>query len=133
MLHSLIDISDGLSSDLAHICAESGVGAQLEAACIPVSAEVCQIAQALQVDPLTFALHGGEDFELCLTAPAGGLASLQPLFAAQFQCPLVRIGTVKPEQGVTLRRVDGTERPLRARGYDHFRSHAGGTSEAPDA
>ena len=133
VLHSLIDISDGLSSDLAHICAESGVGAQLEATYIPISAEVCQVAHALQVDPLTFALHGGEDFELCLTAPAGRLASLQSLFAAQFQCPLVRVGTVKPEQGVTLRLVDGTEQPLSARGYDHFRSHAGGTSEAPNA
>lgn len=133
VLHSLIDISDGLSSDLAHICAESGVGAQLEAACLPIAPEVRQVAHALQVDPLTFALHGGEDFELCLTAPAGCLASLQPLFAAQFQCPLVRVGTVKPAQGVTLRLVDGTEQPLRAQGYDHFRSHAGETSEAPDA
>ncbi len=133
VLHSLIDISDGLSSDLAHICTESGVGAQLEATCIPVSTEVCQVAHALQVDPLTFALHGGEDFELCLTAPAGSLSALQHLFAAQFQCPLVRVGTVKPGKGVTLRLVDGTERSLRARGYDHFRSDAGGTSETPDA
>jgi len=133
VLHSLIDISDGLSSDLAHICAESGVGAQLEATCIPVSDKVCQIARALRVDPLTLALHGGEDFELCLTAPAGRLAALQHLFAAEFQCPLIRVGTVKLEQGVTLRLSDGTEQPLQARGYDHFRSHAGGTSEASDA
>src|SRR5215467_11522821 len=100
VLHSLIDLSDGLSSDLAHICTESGVGAQLEALRLPVSAEVREVARALQVDPLTFALHGGEDFELCLTAPAGCLASLQPLFAGQFQCPLVRVGTVKPGHGV---------------------------------
>jgi thiamine-monophosphate kinase len=139
-LHSLIDISDGLSSDLAHICAESGVGAELEAACLPVSDEVRQVAQALQVDPLTFALHGGEDFELCLTAPAGCLSALQHLFAAQFQCPLIRVGTVKPGREITLRLGDGTERSLRARGYDHFRSDAGqeslrsgGISEAPDA
>jgi len=133
VLHSLIDLSDGLSSDLAHICTESGVGAQLEAVRLPVSAEVREVARALQVDPLTFALHGGEDFELCLTAPAGCLASLQPLFAGQFQCPLVRVGTVKPERGIRLRLADGTEQPLRARGYDHFRSDTGGTSEAPDA
>src|SRR5262249_38374121 len=133
VLHSLIDISDGLSSDLAHICAESGVGAQLEATCIPVSTEVRQIAHALQIDPLTFALHGGEDFELCLTAPVGSLSALQPLFAAQFQCPLVRVGTVEPGTAVTLRLGDGTERSLRARGYDHFRSDVGGTSETLDA
>ena len=133
VLHSLIDISDGLSSDLAHICAESRVGAQLEAARIPISDEVRQVAQALQVDPLTFALHGGEDFELCLTAPAGALSPLQPAFTAQFQCPLVRVGTVTASGGVTLRLADGTEQALRAQGYDHFRSHARATSEAPDA
>src|SRR5262249_56446955 len=71
VLHSLIDISDGLSSDLAHICIESGVGAQLESVHLPVSEEVRHIARALQVTPLSLALHGGEDFELCFTAPAG--------------------------------------------------------------
>ena len=133
VLHSLIDISDGLSSDLAHICAESSVGAQLEATCIPIAAEVRQVAQALQVDPLTFALHGGEDFELCLTAPAGALSRLQQAFMAYFQCPLVRVGTIQSGRGVTLRRPDGTQRPLSARGYDHFRPHADGTTEIPDA
>src|SRR5262249_31276050 len=103
VLHSLIDLSDGLSSDLTHLWTESGVGAQLEAVHIPMSEEVCQVAHALQMAPLTLALHGGEDFELCLTAPAGALTSLQKVFAAQFQCPLVRIGTIQPGSGVTLR------------------------------
>ena len=120
VLHSLIDISDGLSSDLAHICTESGVSAQLEAAHIPVSEEVRHIARALQVGPLTLALHGGEDFELCFTAPAGAVSRLQQAFAARFQCPLVRVGTVQPGRGVTLRLPDGTQQPLSARGYDHF-------------
>jgi len=132
-LHSLIDISDGLSSDLAHICTESGVSAQLEAVSIPVSEAVHHIARALQVDPLTLALHGGEDFELCLTAPAGTVSRLQQAFMAHFQCPLVRVGTIQAGRGVTLRRPDGTQQPLSARGYDHFRTHADGTSEAPDA
>ena len=133
VLHSLIDISDGLSSDLAHICTESNVSARLDAAHIPVSEEVRHIAQALQVTPLTLALHGGEDFELCLTAPPGTLAPLQQAFMAHFQCPLVRIGTVQAGHGVMLHLPDGTQQPLRARGYDHFRTHAAGTIEAPDA
>ncbi len=133
VLHSLIDISDGLSSDLAHICTESGVSAQLEAAQIPVSEEVRHVARALQVAPLSMALHGGEDFELCLTAPAGSLSLIQKVFAAQFQCPLVRVGTIQPGRGVTLRLPDGTQQPLSARGYDHFQTHAGETFEAPDA
>jgi thiamine-monophosphate kinase len=120
-LHSLLDISDGLSSDLHHICEASGVGAQLEVACIPIAEEVQQVATALQADSLAFALHGGEDFELCLTAPPGMLATLQPVFQAQFHCPLVRVGTIQPGSGVTLCLVDGTQIPLRAGGYDHFR------------
>jgi thiamine-monophosphate kinase len=132
-LHSLIDISDGLSSDLTHICTESGVGAQLEAAHIPVSEEVRHIARALQVAPLTLALHGGEDFELCLTAPAGAISRLQQAFATHFQCPLRRVGTIQPGRGVTLRLPDGTQQPLSARGYDHFRTHADDTTETPDA
>jgi thiamine-monophosphate kinase len=124
VLHSLIDISDGLSSDLAHICEASGVGAQLNAAQIPVAEDVRQVAGVLQADPLAFALHGGEDFELCLTVPPDSLASLQQTFATQFHCPLVRVGTIQPGPGVTLYRTDGTQLPLNARGYDHFRTTA---------
>jgi thiamine-monophosphate kinase len=129
VLHSLIDLSDGLSSDLAHICTESAVGAALEAARIPLSGPVRRVAHALQVDPLSFALHGGEDFELCLTVPVGGLAPLLQTFTQQYQCALVRVGTVTSNQGVTLRLADGTVQPLPARGYDHFRSD----TRAPDA
>ena len=133
VLHSLIDISDGLSSDLTHICEESGVSALLEASRIPVSEEVCAIARALHIAPLTLALHGGEDFELCLTAPAGVVSRLQRAFTAQFQCPLVCVGTIQPGRGVTLRLSDGTLQSLSAQGYDHFRTHADGITEAPDA
>jgi thiamine-monophosphate kinase len=121
-LHSLLDLSDGLSSDLHHICEASGVGAQLEAACIPMAEDVRQIAAALHADPLTFALHGGEDFELCLTAPPGVLTALQPALQAQFQCPLVRVGTIQTGSGVTLCLADGSQHPLTPHGYDHFRA-----------
>ncbi|MGE3537388.1 MAG: thiamine-monophosphate kinase, partial [Candidatus Tectimicrobiota bacterium] len=109
------------SSDLAHICAASRVGAQLEAVHIPLAADVSRVAQALQADPLMLALHGGEDFELCLTAPPGALAPVQALFTSQFHCPLVRIGTIQPGDTLSLRFPDGTSTPLRAQGYDHFR------------
>lgn len=121
-LHSLLDLSDGLSSDLRHVCEASGVGARLEAACIPVAEDVRQVAAALQVDPLVYALHGGEDFELCLTAPSGRLAAIQSHFEQQFRCPLVRVGTIQAATGVVLVSPDGTEQPLEARGYDHFRT-----------
>jgi thiamine-monophosphate kinase len=121
VLHSLLDISDGLSSDLRHICEASGVGARLDAACIPVAEEVRQVAAALQADPLTFALHGGEDFELCISAPPKCIVDVRDRFERQFGCPLVRVGTIQTGNGVTLTFPDGTQQPLQARGYDHFR------------
>jgi thiamine-monophosphate kinase len=122
VLHSLVDISDGLSSDLTHICVASGVGAELEAEAIPMHDDVRQVAQALQVDALHYALHGGEDFELCLTAPPGRLAGLQAEFEQQFQSSLVQVGTVQPGSGLRLVMADGSQIALSARGYDHFQS-----------
>jgi thiamine-monophosphate kinase len=122
VLHSLLDISDGLSSDLRHVCEASGVGAQLDAACLPVAEDVRQVATALQVDPLTYALHGGEDFELCFTVPPGCMGALQGSFIQQFCCPLVRVGTIQAGSGIVLTFPDGSPRPLQARGYDHFRT-----------
>jgi thiamine-monophosphate kinase len=120
-LHSLLDISDGLSSDLRHICEASGVGARLAAACIPIGAEVRQIAAALRSEALTFALHGGEDFELCLTVPPGCLHNIREVFVQQFGCALTHVGTIQAGNAVTLQLADGASVPLPARGYDHFR------------
>lgn len=127
-IRSLLDMSDGLSSDLAHLCEASAVGAQLDVAAIPIHDETRQIAHALRADPLTYALHGGEDFELCLTAPPGHLATLQPAFTQRFHCPLVRVGTIQEGNRIMLAYADGTQMPLHAQGYDHFRQSNPGTS-----
>ena len=117
---SLIDLSDGLSSDLTHVCEASGVGARLHAGRIPISDETRKVAGSLGLDPLTWALHGGEDFELCLTAPPDAAASLERGFHRRFDCPFTRIGTIQAGTGVTLCHSDGGEVPLIAGGYDHF-------------
>ena len=117
---SLIDLSDGLSSDLAHVCEASGLGAQLHAKDIPISDETRQVARALGLDALTMALHGGEDFELCLTAPPDAAEALEQGFHNQFDCALTRIGTIQAGAGVALCHSDGGEAPLIAGGYDHF-------------
>jgi thiamine-monophosphate kinase len=121
-LHSLIDLSDGLSSDLRHICTASGVGARLEAACLPIGHDVLQVAAALRRDALEFALHGGEDFELCLTVPAGRMDAVSQEFPRQFGCALTRLGTIQADREIILGLENGTTIPLPARGYDHFRS-----------
>ncbi len=120
-LHSLLDISDGLSGDLRHICEASGVGAQIEADAVPMHDETRRIAQAIGADSLSFALHGGEDFELCFTVMPGQIERLRAEFEQQFRRSLVRVGTVHRGKDVTLKQPDGSEAVLPARGYDHFR------------
>src|SRR5204863_10192444 len=64
---SMIDISDGLSSDLHHLCQESKVGALIDASAIPLNDDVRTLCGRRALDPLALALHGGEDFELLFT------------------------------------------------------------------
>ncbi len=120
-LNSLLDLSDGLSGDLRHICEASGVSAQIEADAIPMHDDTRGIAHALQADPLSYALHGGEDFELCFTAASGQIERIRADFEQRFNRSLVRVGTVGAGAGVTLKQADGSEAVLPARGYDHFR------------
>ena len=120
-LHSLLDLSDGLSGDLRHICEASGVGAQIEAEAVPIHDDTRRIAQVLNADPLSYALHGGEDFELCFTAPPGSIETIQADFEQQFNLSLVRVGAIQHGEGVTLAQPDGSTAILPSRGYDHFR------------
>ena len=73
---AMIDISDGLSSDLNHLCDESGVGALIDAARIPIDPLVTELSGRRALDPLMLALHGGEDFELLFTVPPENLSKL---------------------------------------------------------
>jgi len=120
-LHSLLDLSDGLSGDLRHICEASGVAAQIEAEAVPMHDDTRRIAQALNADPLSYALHGGEDFELCFTALPGSIEAIQADFEQQFNRSLTRVGAIQHGEGVTLAQPDGSMAALPSRGYDHFR------------
>jgi thiamine-monophosphate kinase len=66
---SMIDISDGLSSDLNHLCEESEVGALIHSSLLPIDEQVTELCGRRALDPLQLALHGGEDFELLFTVP----------------------------------------------------------------
>ena len=110
---AMIDTSDGLSTDLSHICQESGVGAKVNAALIP-RAHVGTPKQ--QVD-LNLALHGGEDYELLFTARPG-----KRLPAQIAGVTLTQIGEITAAQGIVLKGLDGKVRRLRPQGWEHFRS-----------
>ena len=76
MATAMIDISDGLSSDLHHLCSESSVGALLDSSLIPIDRKVADLCGRRALDPLQLALHGGEDFELLFTVSANNVSRL---------------------------------------------------------
>jgi len=73
---SMIDLSDGLSSDLNHLCTASDVGALIDASLLPIDERVVELCGRRALDPLQLALHGGEDFELLFTVKSANVARL---------------------------------------------------------
>jgi thiamine-monophosphate kinase len=112
---SMIDISDGLASELIHICKASGVGAFVEETHIPLKQESELMALKFQLDPVTCALSGGEDYELLFTAPASDLNKLKVM------PDIYLAGEIVPaKDGITLHTSGGNIRPLKAQGWGHF-------------
>jgi thiamine-monophosphate kinase len=109
----MIDVSDGLSSDLAHLCEESGVGAEVDADRIPLSRSL-RTAGALLRPPLFYALSGGEDYERLFTVPARKAGALRDL-----RIPAAEIGRITKGRAMALLE-GGARRPLVVSGYDHF-------------
>ena len=91
---SMIDISDGLSSDLNHLCTASGVGAFIESSLLPIDTRVVELCGRRALDPLQLALHGGEDFELLFTVKPGDIARLPRRVDG---VGITRIGEVRKE------------------------------------
>ena len=109
---AMIDISDGLSTDLAHICEESGVGAEIRGALIP-RALVGKTPREVDLD---FALHGGEDYELLFTARQGQRIPKQIAGVA-----VTQIGQIVRRRGIFLEEENGASFELAPRGWEHFR------------
>jgi thiamine-monophosphate kinase len=114
---SAIDISDGLVADLGHIAERSEVRARVEWEAIPLSGT----AQARRAEPrvLRCALAGGDDYELCFTAPADRHDEVRAI-AARLGLPLTRIGAIEAGAGVDVLDAHGKPMPLAQRGFDHF-------------
>ncbi|MFQ5723552.1 MAG: thiamine-phosphate kinase [Terriglobia bacterium] len=122
VLTAMIDLSDGLSTDLHHLCEASGVGARVLAASLPTVRLPEPLARRFRTTPLALALHGGEDYELLFTVPARLAARLPArLYGVRLTC----IGEITKGRGVSLveadRRGRRRGRPLQPLGWDHFR------------
>ncbi|HEV2290196.1 MAG TPA: thiamine-phosphate kinase [Candidatus Acidoferrales bacterium] len=113
---AMMDISDGLSTDLARLCAASGVGARLWAPQIP-TVRVPQLLKRTSLTPLELALHGGDDYGLLFTVPPKSLSRLRRLAAMQ---QITKIGEVTRDTKLRLIRADGTQSLLEPGGWQPF-------------
>jgi thiamine-monophosphate kinase len=113
-----LDVSDGLVADLAHLCAASGVAAEVDAAALPLSGAALRLVERDRA-LLDSALTGGDDYELVFAAPdhaAGALAEL----ARGLDLPLTRIGRLVEGAGVRVRDAEGVEVAVSRPGWTHF-------------
>jgi len=114
---AMIDISDGLSSELLHICKSSGCGVQVYSERIPIAGETVKAAQEFQMEPLVAALHGGEDYELLFTVPLSDFDKVTAISG------ITVIGNITDLKGKALLvGNDGTGIPLQAQGWNAFPS-----------
>jgi thiamine-monophosphate kinase len=116
-----IDLSDGLSGDLRHLCEKSGVGAEVELDKIPISPACRTYARAIGVSPIQLALTGGEDYELLFTVPPRICDTLERQ-ARTRGYRMTRIGTIRPRRFGIQMTSAGRTQPLPATSYEHFRS-----------
>ncbi|HPE99126.1 MAG TPA: thiamine-phosphate kinase [Bacteroidales bacterium] len=114
---SMMDISDGLSSELHHICSQSGTGCSIYEEKIPVDIETGRVAEEFNVTDITMALHGGEDYELLFTVPLAEYEKLKD------RDDILVIGHITDKnEGMNLITKAGQSISLKAQGWDSFRS-----------
>ncbi|MFQ5597861.1 MAG: thiamine-phosphate kinase [Nitrospiria bacterium] len=118
---AMIDISDGLTADLAHLTKQSNVGAEIGVAAIPISRSLRRYSLQTGCDPLKFALYGGEDYELLFSVPPHKISKLKK-YVQNGLIQAVQIGTiVSHKKGLVLRQAGGGAQKIKPSGYDHFR------------
>ncbi len=117
---AMMDVSDGLAGDIHHLCAASGVGAILRENALPASDALVEWASLEGKNPREWALHGGEDYELLLTAPAESVRALQEVVRSAGGAQLTPIGEiVAAPRGILLECADGISE-LESRAWEHF-------------
>jgi len=109
---SMIDVSDGLASDLLHVCKSSNTGCRIHSEKIPIDQETCRLAEEFNIDPVTAALNGGEDYELLFTVSLENYEKIKEIQSIKI------IGHMtNPEMGKYLVTPAGAETELNALGW----------------
>ncbi len=117
---AMIDLSDGLSGDLRHLCEHSRVGAEIDATALPLSSALRAYARSSGTDPVALALQGGEDYELLFTVPPAKQRMLQRV-ARRSGRRVTCIGVIRPKAfGLRVRETTGRVRLLPVTSYVHF-------------
>lgn len=114
--HAAIDVSDGLLGDLGHILTHSQLGADLHAASLPAGPALAQQTSDRQTE---FTLNGGDDYELCFTAPPEQRDAVLSA-AASANTPVTRIGRLKSGAGIQILDAAGKSLPFTSQSFDHF-------------
>lgn len=113
---AMIDISDGLASEIIHICRQSGTGAFIEEGKVPLHPDTERTALEFKMDPITCALHGGEDYELLFTINEKDLEKIR------FMPEVFIIGEITDiSEGITLHTTGGNIHKITAQGWNHFK------------
>jgi thiamine-monophosphate kinase len=116
-VHAMMDVSDGLSTDLARMCERSRCGALVED--VPVAPSAAAMAASRGEDPQAYALAGGEDYELLVAVNARAFGYLSSRFQKRFGQPLRAIGRMRGGSGIFVRK-DAREEALAQTGWDHL-------------
>jgi len=124
LVHSMMDLSDGLATDLSHLCRQSNVGARIIADQLPAHPFLTEAAQKCATDPLKWMISGGEDYELVFTSPPEAADALQSL-GQHSGYQLFPVGTIVKKNGVVLAKnteAAVSEQVISYLGFDHFTS-----------
>ncbi len=125
-VHAMMDVSDGIDSDLRHIIKKSSVSAEINLDSVPISKSLKKAEKELGIDPYLLSLSGGEDYCLLLTVDPDNYKDINRRFKNKFKRDLYKIGEIKKqhkeEGGQIVYLKNGKVSELGRRGFDHFRN-----------